>query len=424
MAQKKKARLRKRPQQRQVTGKIIPRSPAELEAHPRNSRTHTDAQVAQVAASIGRFGFNSPVLVTGDTIVAGHARVRAAILLKLKTVPTLDVSHMSDVEVRGYIIADNKIAENAGWDDDALAMEAFDLKESGIEPFDMGFSGDEDFFVMDGGRGGGKTDPDAVPEPPAKPKSKRGTIWLCGDHRVMCGDATEEEDVAALVHPGKADLVFTDPPYNIDFSSLIDRQRANPWSTMLNNDLPDEDYVEFLKEVMDWLREYTKKGASLYVCIGWRHHAAMATVFGSRFLHKGTVVWDKGHFGGGMALYRSRYELILFGVNGKKPTTWKAGRAEGDVWEIKRDSNKDYVHPTQKPVELIERAITNSSNKGHTVLDLFGGSGSTLVACERTGRVARLMELDPKYADVCVRRWEEYTGKKTKRLARVEGSKA
>ena len=422
MAQKPKVRSRKRPQ-RQVSGEIIHRSPAELGAHPRNSRTHTDSQVAQVAASIGRFGFNSPVLVKGDTIVAGHARVRAAVLLNLKTVPTLDVNHMSDVEVRGYIIADNKIADNAGWDDDVLAMEAFDLKESGIEPFDMGFSGDEDFFGMDGGRGGGKTDPDAVPEPPAKPKSKRGTIWLCGDHRVMCGDATEEEDVAVLVHLGKADMVFTDPPYNIDYSSRMDTQRAAPWGGMLNDDMPDEDYVEFLKEVMDWLRQYTKKGATLYVCIGWRHHAAMATTFGSRFLHKGTVVWNKGHFGLG-AHYRTTYELVLFGVNGKKPTTWTAGRNESDVWGISRESDKEYAHPTQKPVELIERALINSSKKGHTVLDLFGGSGSTLIACERTGRIARIMELDPKYVDVTVRRWEDYTGKKAKRAAKVEGSKA
>lgn len=373
--------------------------------YARNSRTHSDEQVAQIAASIKEFGFTSPVLIDGDGgIIAGHGRVMAARKLKLAEVPCIRLGHLTEAQRRAYVIADNRLALNSGWDDAMLRAELADLQSLDFDLQLLGFEDGElagllaDPEIEEGEYQG---DPDAAPEPPVDPVTKLGDVWVLGKHRVMCGDSTSVDAVDALMAGGKAGLVFTDPPYGVSFQSGMSKGGTATRFDVLANDDTILDVAPVVWQFMDddtaafiW--------TSHHVYPKWRNQFSD--------FYKQTVIWHKpgGGIGDLHGSYACDFEMALFCVKGRPMFSGKRGMA---VWTVSKDGAATYVHPTQKPVELAERAIADFAGELCAVLDLFGGSGSTLIACEKAGRYARLMELDPRYCDVIVRRWQEFTGK-------------
>lgn len=365
---------------------------ADLIPYARNSRTHSDSQVAQIAASIREFGWTNPVLLDGENgIIAGHGRVLAAQKLGETQVPTIELSHMDDNQKRAYIIADNKLALNAGWDDAMLALEIGDLKDAGFDLGLTGFSPDE-IAALNPEVIEGLTDEDAVPDVPDEPITKLGDIYQLGRHKLMCGDSTNLEAVDKLMDGNKVDMVFTDPPYNVAFNG-----RSGKHAVIKNDNLPETEFGNFITEVCNTIRAVDPK--VYYIWCNWNFYGVLQ----DKLDYKSCIVWAKNVFGMGNG-YRHQHEFCLF--NGKIDQEIKN---ESDLWNVKKDTN--YVHPTQKPVALSVRAFGNHV-KLINVLDLFGGSGSTLIGAEQTGRSAFLMELDPKYCDVIVKRWENFTGNK------------
>jgi DNA modification methylase len=380
----------------------------------KNSRTHSDAQVAQIAASIREFGFTNPVLIDEiNGIIAGHGRVMAARKLKLEEVPCIRLAHLSDAQKRAYVIADNKLALNAGWDEAMLKLELADLKGLDFNLDLTGFSSDEiDALLADKGTEG-LTDPDETPEPPVEPVTRLGDVWVCGQHRVMCGDGTSITDFDKLCAE-KADLIFTDPPYGMSYGggraagSTPKGALVKAHGMILNDDLIGNDLITLVQNAIMTSALKCKEGAGLYACFTWRTYAEFEQALqNAGFNVKACIVWDKKSIGLGNSHYRPQHEFIFY-CGGQ----WYGDKSQSDVWQLSRGSTAKYVHPTQKPVELIEKALFNSSKKGDVIIDCFGGSGSTLIACEKNARAARVMELDPKYVDVIVKRWEDFTGQK------------
>ena len=391
-----------------------------LVPYARNSRTHSDAQVAQIAASIEEFGFTNPILVDGSGgIVAGHGRVMAAKLLGMGSVPTIDVSWLTEAQRRAYVIADNQLALNAGWDEAILAEEVAWLKGQSFEVDLLGFDDKflEGLLADEPAAGGGLTDPDAAPAIPAKPITKVGDVWVMGKHRVMCGDSTSLDAARLLMDGGLSDMVFTDPPYGMSYGggraqgnhSLNKRGGVvvKAHGMIMGDDKAGSDLIALIQNAVTQAVGFSKSGAATYVCFPWRTYSEFELAMENCGLTTSAcIVWDKKSIGLGNANYRPQHEFIFYCKGG----AWYGDKAQSDVWSLSRGATGKYVHPTQKPVELIEFALKNSSKAGDTVLDVFGGSGSTLIACEKNGRIARLMELDPKYVDVIVRRWQEFTG--------------
>jgi len=364
----------------------------DLIPYARNSRTHSDEQVAQIAASIKEFGFTNPVLIDADGgIMAGHGRVMAARKLNIDTLPCIRLSHLTDAQRRAYIIADNKLALNAGWDDAMLTIEFAELDDLGFDLELTGFTLDEIDALSIEEIPEGLTDEDAVPELPVDPVTKMGDVWLCGNHRVMCGDSTSIDAVEKLMDGNKVDLIFTDPPYNVGFNG-----RSGKHDVIKNDSLSDSDFESFIGDVCQTIATINPK--VYYIWCNWNFYGILQ----GKLDYKSCIVWAKNVFGLGRG-YRHQHEFCLF--NGKVDEEIKN---ESDLWEIKKDSK--YVHPTQKPVALSVRAFGNHI-KLLNILDLFGGSGSTLIGAEQTGRKAHLMELDPKYCDVIVKRWRDFSGK-------------
>ena len=373
--------------------KIIYKKTEDLIPYARNSRTHDESQVAQIAASIKEFGWTNPILLDGENgIIAGHGRVLAAQKLGESKVPTIELAHMTDIQKRAYIIADNKLALNAGWDNELLALEFDDLKDAGYDLGLTGFSLDEIDALTPEELNEGLTDEDAVPDVPDEPITKLGDIYQLGNHRLMCGDSTSIDAVGKLMDGNKVDLIFTDPPYNVAFNG-----RSGKHDVIKNDNLPRDEFENFIAEVCNTIKAVNPK--AYYVWCNWNFYGILQ----GKLDYKTCIVWAKNVFGMGQG-YRHQHEFCLF--NGKIDEVVKN---ESDLWEIKKDTK--YVHPTQKPVALSVRAFGNHV-KLLNVLDLFGGSGSTLIGAEQTGRKAFVMELDPKYCDVIVKRWEEFTGKK------------
>ena len=380
--------------------------------YARNSRTHSDAQVAQIAASIKEFGFTNPVLIdeTGS-IIAGHGRVMAARKLAITDVPSIRLTHLTEAQKKAYVIADNKLALNAGWDDEMLAVELTDLKDMGFDLDLTGFSTDEIEALLAPTGTEGLTDEDAVPEVPEAPVTVLGDVWILGKHRVMCGDSTSIEQAEQLMAGTNADLVFTDPPYNVAYSG----RGQNNLGTIKNDDMSAADFEQFCRDLFATYHAVMKPLACIYVCHPDSQSApklAFEKTFAEQFKKSSTIIWMKQSAGMGWQDYRAQHEPILYGWKdgGKGKHFFSGDRTKTTVWKIGRDAQTTYKHPTQKPVALPEEAINNSSKGQDIVLDLFGGSGSTLIACEKTGRVSRNMELDPKYCDVIVQRWQEFTG--------------
>jgi DNA modification methylase len=373
--------------------KIEWRSVETLIPYAKNARTHSDEQVAQIAGSIKEFGFNNPVLVDKEnSVIAGHGRLMAARKLGMDKVPVVELEHLTESQRKAYVLADNRIALNSGWDTSMLSLELQDLKDD-IDLSLLGFDPDElDALLNPIEETEGLTDEDAVPDVPDEPKTKLGDIYILGNHRLMCGDSTSIDDVDKLMDGNPVDLIFTDPPYNVGFNG-----RSGKHDVIKNDNLSDSDFETFISEVCNTIKAIDPK--AYYIWCNWNFYGILQ----DKLDYKTCIVWAKNVFGMGNG-YRHQHEFCLF--NGKIDEIIKN---ESDLWEVKKDRN--YVHPTQKPVALSVRAFGNHI-KLLNVLDLFGGSGSTLIGAEQTGRKAYLMELDPKYCDVIVARWEQFTGKK------------
>ena len=397
---------------------VIERWPTDkLVPYARNARTHSDAQIAQIAASIVEFGFTNPILAGGDgVIVAGHGRLAAAQKLGLERVPVVVLDHLTPTQRRALIIADNRIAENTGWDEAMLRIEIASLQDDEFDLALTGFDADALAELMAGDEpdAEGNTDDDAVPEVGETPISRPGDVWELGNHRLVCGDATDPKSYEALMADAQADMVFTDPPYNVDYANSAKDKMRGKDRPILNDNLGDGFY-DFLLAALTPMLE--RCAGATYIAMSSSELDTLQQAFRAAGGKWSTfIIWAKNTFTLGRADYQRQYEPILYGWPEGAQRHWCGDRDQGDVWNIKKPQKND-LHPTMKPVELVERAIRNSSRPGDIVLDPFGGSGTTLIAAEKSGRIGWLIELDPKYVDVIVRRWQDWTGQEAYREA-------
>lgn len=404
----------------QGASKIEWQSVEKLIPYAKNARTHSDEQVAQIAGSIKEFGFNNPVLVDKDnSIIAGHGRVMAARKLGMDKVPVVILDHLTESQRKAYILADNRIALNSGWDSSMLSVELQDLKDD-IDLSLLGFDPDELDALLNPVEETEKlTDEDAVPEVPVEPKTKLGDIYILGNHRLMCGDSTSITDVEKLMDGQKADMVFTDPPYGVSYTGGHNQKKRKG---IIADTLQGNDLTDLFADALLCATMVTNDHSAFYI---WYANGKAVETFASfsklPLKVRAVICWYKVKSGLGafMSQYIPNYEPCIYAYKDGSSPQWFGASDEKTVWELKKESKNEF-HPTQKPIELPQRAIKNSSKSGDLILDLFGGSGSTLIAAEKTGRKAYLMELDPKYCDVIVKRWEDFTGKKATLLSELE----
>jgi DNA modification methylase len=379
--------------------------------YARNARTHSAEQVAQVAASIAEFGWTNPILAGADGIViAGHARLLAARKLGMTEVPVIVLDHLTESQRRALVLADNRLALNAGWDEEMLRVEMAALEEDGFNLEVVGFTDEEiaDLLRDPEEVHAGNTDDDAVPETPETAITVPGDTWLLGQHRLLCGDSVQMESVEKVLAGGLADMVFCDPPYNVNYGATMKDKLRGKARKIANDDL-GQDFEQFLRDACVNILAVTK--GAIYVCMSSSELHTLQKAFREAGGHWSTfVIWAKNTFTMGRSDYQRQYEPILYGWKEGTDHFWCGARDQGDVWSIKKPHVND-LHPTMKPVELVERAVRNSSKDRDTVLDPFGGSGTTLIACEKTGRQARVIELEPKYCDVICRRFMDFSGK-------------
>lgn len=371
--------------------------------YARNARTHSETQVAQIAASIKEFGFLSPIVISEDnTILCGHGRFYAAQKLGLKKVPCIKESHLTETQRRAYIIADNKLSLNAGWDNEMLAVE---LSELQAEDFDLGLTGFDEkelasFFDADNDVHEDDFDVDAELEKP--PVTKTGDVWLLGRHRLVCGDSTKEETYTTLMKGEQANLVVTDPPYNVNYQGTAGKIK--------NDNLQNDQFYTFLLSAFTCMEKAMAKDASIYVFHADTEGLNFRKAFDAAgFYLSGTCIWKKQSLVLGRSPYQWQHEPCLYGWKKNGKHQWYSDRKQTTIWEFDKPQ-KNGDHPTMKPIPLIAYPIKNSSMTNCIVLDSFGGSGSTLIACEQTGRICRTIELDEKYCDVIVKRYIEQVG--------------
>ena len=383
---------------------------ADLIPYARNARTHSDAQVAQIAASIREFGWTNPVLVDGERgIIAGHGRVLAARKLGMDKVPVIELSHLTEAQRKAYILADNKLAMNAGWDDELLALELGELQAEGFDLDLIGFDASEIDALLNDPEviNGGLTDPDAAPEVQAEAVSKPGDVWLLGKHRVMCGDSTSIESMEALCTGQLVDLLLTDPPYNVAYEG-----KTKDALKIKNDAMADGDFRQFLRDAYTAADAVMKPGAVFYI---WHADSEGYNFRGAAhdagWQVRQCLIWRKNSLVMGRQDYHWQHEPCLYGWKGGAGHLWASDRKQTTILEFDRPI-RNGEHPTMKPVAMFEYQMLNNTKVGDAVLDSFGGSGTTLIAAEKNGRVARIMELDPKYVDVIVRRWQDFTGKR------------
>lgn len=374
----------------------------------KNSRTHSDAQVAQIAASIREFGFTNPVLIDeANGIIAGHGRVMAARKLKLTEVPCIRLAHLSDAQKRAYVIADNKLALNAGWDEAMLKLELADLKALDFDVDLTGFNTDEIDALLSEKGTDGLTDPDDTPEPPVEPVTRPGDVWVCGQHRVMCGSSLEMTAMERLCGDQRVDMLLTDPPYNVAYTG-----KTKDALTIQNDSMGDEAFRTFLRYAFVTADAMLKPGAVFYI---WHADSEGYNFRGAckdaGWQVRQCLIWQKNSMVMGRQDYHWQHEPCLYGWKDGAGHLWASDRKQTTLLKFDRPSRSE-DHPTMKPVALFEYQLLNNTKGGDIVLDSFGGSGTTLIAAEKNGRIARIMELDPKYVDVIVKRWEDFTGQK------------
>ncbi len=390
--------------ERWSTDKLVP--------YARNARTHSEEQVAQIAASIVEFGFTNPILAGSDgVIVAGHGRLAAAQKLGLDTVPVVVLDHLTPTQRRALIIADNRIAENAGWDDAMLRIELQSLQEDGFNLDITGFDADALGEIMAGEETtvDGNTDEDAIPELSETAISRPGDVWILGNHRLVCGDATQAPSYEQLLAGQRVQMIWSDLPYNVNYANSAKDKLRGKHRPILNDNL-GEGFYDFVFDALSLMLPHCD--GAVYIAMSSSELDTLQAAFRAAGGKWSTfIIWAKHTFTLGRADYQRQYEPILYGWPEGSSRHWCGDRDQGDVWNIKKPARND-LHPTMKPVELMERSIRNSSRPGDVVLDCFGGSGSTLIAAEKSGRRCFMMELDPKYCDVIVRRWQEFSGGK------------
>jgi len=376
--------------------------------YARNAREISQSAVDKVAASIKEFGWRQPIVVDAqDVIIVGHTRLRAAQKLGLAVVPVHVATNLTPAQVKSYRLLDNRSHEEATWDLELLASELAELQASDADLMLTGFDQDEiDKLLADQIATAGLTDEDAVPETPDEPVTKPGDVWILGGHRLHCGDSCNEESLAKLLGESRADLVFTDPPYNRDYQGYTAEKLK-----IQGDKLSSEEFRLFLDRAFQSCRAGVKLGASVYIC----HSSSFQREFQNAleaggFQVRCQIIWSKNTFAWGFGRYKFQHEPIFYGHVAGQKDPWYGDKSQSTLWQEKKPA-ANRLHPTMKPVELIERALVNSSKAGDLVFDPFGGSGSTMIACEKLGRKSALIELDPKYADVIVQRWQEFTGK-------------
>jgi len=361
--------------------------------------------VAKVASSLKEFNWQQPIVVdTEMVVIAGHARLEAAYQLALKQVPVHIATNLTPEQVKAYRLADNRTNEESSWDNELLALELSGLSTKGFDLSFTGFELQEIENLLSGEPEEGLTDADNVPEEQAQLITQLGDVWLLGEHKLLCGDSTVKASYAALMENERADMVFTDPPYGMSYKS--------PCHDAIAGDNKRGDaLVSLLVDSLNAAMPHIQKEAPYYICLTWRTYSEFAEAMQQCGLPiTACIVWDKKSIGPGTLHYRPQHEFIFYS---KKPskTHWYGDKSQVDIWSMPRANGGHYEHPTQKPVELIGNALVNSSKQGDVVLDIFAGSGSTLIACERIARKARLIELEPKYCDVIIRRWQDFTGR-------------
>jgi len=376
-----------------------------------NARTHPDEQVAQIAGSIAEFGFNVPCLVDErGVLVAGHGRLLAAQRLGLSQVPVIRLDHLTDAQARAYRIADNQIALNSGWDDALLSAEVARLKEDGVDLELLGFPEDELDRLLAGldGEKGGDEDEDVVPEPPATPISRPGDLWILGRHRLLCGDATRAADVARLLGDVRPHLMVTDPPYGVDYDPSW-RNDAGVSATTRTGRVSNDDRA-------DWREAWALfPGDVAYVWHAGVHARTVAeSLDASGFPIRSQIIWSKSRFVLGRGDYHWQHEPCFYAVRKGATGHWQGARDQSTVWTIGGGGDEDAatVHGTQKPVECMRRPMVNNSERGDAVYEPFAGSGTTLIAAESIERRCFAMEIDPRYCDVIIERWQSFAGAK------------
>jgi len=376
--------------------------------YAKNSRTHDDAQVAQIAASIKEFGWTNPILVDGDKgVIAGHGRLLAARKLGMAKVPTIELKDMTEAQKKAYVIADNKLALNAGWDTNFLSLELQELKDQDFDLTLLGFDDKELDALLAPETTEGLTDEDSVPETPIEPKTKLGDIYILGNHRLMCGDSCSVTDMDKLVNGRQVDMWLTDPPYNVAYEG-----KTKDALTIQNDSMDNAGFRQFLRDAYVTADTVMKAGAVFYIwhadSEGYNFRGA---AYDAGWKVRQCLIWKKSTMVMGRQDYHWKHEPCLYGWKEGAGHLWATDRKQTTILEFDKPS-RNGEHPTMKPVALFEYQMLNNTKGGDIVLDSFGGSGTTLLAAEKNGRIAYLMELDPKYCDVIVKRWEDFTGKK------------
>ena len=377
--------------------------------YAKNSRTHSDEQVAQIAASIKEFGFNNPILIDKEnTIIAGHGRLLAARRMGMTEVPCIKLGHLTETQRKAYVIADNRLALNADWDTEMLTIELNDLLEDNFALDILGFDADELKALLDPVTPTeGLTDEDAVPEVPEKPKTKPGDIYRLGKHRLMCGDSTSIDALEKLCETQLVDMWLTDPPYNVAYEG-----KTKDALTIKNDSMEDDQFRQFLRDSYTAADSVMKPGAVFYI---WHADSEGYNFRGAAkdagWTVRQCLIWKKSTMVMGRQDYHWKHEPCLYGWKDGAGHLWATDRKQTTILEFDKPS-RNGEHPTMKPVGLFEYQMLNNTKGGDIVLDSFGGSGTTLIAAEKNGRIARIMELDPKYCDVIVKRWEDFTGQK------------
>jgi DNA modification methylase len=406
-------------------------SPNELRPYAGNARTHSKKQIRQIAGSIERFGFTNPIIVSGhQEVIAGHGRLAAAKLLGHTSVPVVTLANMTEADRRAYVIADNKLAELAGWDRDTLAIELQFLQDVKFENIEVtGFSLGEIDLILDEASEKEPQEPGPEDEIPSSPAThivtRRGDLWVLGAHRLLCGDARAPSDYQRLLEGKPADVVLTDPPFNVPIDGHVSGlgKIKHKEFAMASGEMSEREFTDFLSSFLGCAKACSKDGAILFVFMDWRHLTELTTAGRANDLSlKNLVVWSKDNAGMG-SFYRSQHELCFVFKNGGGSHTntfelGQHGRYRTNIWEYggvntfrKGRLDELAMHPTVKPVAMIADAIRDVTRRTEIVLDPFAGSGTTVIAAEKTGRQARAIEYDPGYCDVIVRRWQGYTGK-------------
>lgn len=377
--------------------------------YARNPRVN-DPQIPRMIAAIREFGFRIPIVARSDGLVIdGHLRLKAAAEMGLETVPVALADNLTETQIKAFRLLANQSANWADWDNDLLSLELTELREFGFDLEILGFRPEQLQAALQPITAG-LTDPDEAPEPPAIPTSQPGDVWILGPHRVLCGDSTGAGDVARLMAGEQADCLWTDPPYNVAYKGAA--------GSISNDDMSPEDFAAFLAAALDRGLSAMRPGAAAYVAHADTEGLAFRRAFTEAgFKLSSCLVWRKNSLVLGRSDYQWQHEPILYGWKPGAAHSWFGGRDKTTVFDVARPS-RSVEHPTMKPVELVECMLANSTRLDGIVLDLFGGSGSTLIACERLGRKARLVEVDPRFVDVIVKRWEGFTGLK----AALEGS--